>query len=179
MHVFPCSICYFLRSWQNKYWIGFVFCFRHLFKVVRFLSMRNSMPTVPTCLCISHWGLKTFLGVCQFPLPSCFRHFLMYIPYHFQLKNVNWSDTMYPFKLGILFVCLLSLDFLSHSRIFNSYVWGRHHYRWKDANFDLCSALRPLSSEGSLVCTIYCDTGHPFIMAISEDSGHSHLLLSV
>ena len=27
----------------------------------------------------------------------------------------------------------------------------------------------PLSSEGSLVCLIYCDMGHPFIMVISED----------
>ena len=29
--------------------------------------------------------------------------------------------------------------------------------------------LRPLSSEGSLACDIYCDTGHPFIMVISEE----------
>ena len=27
----------------------------------------------------------------------------------------------------------------------------------------------PLSSEGSLACHIYCNTGHPFIMVISED----------
>ena len=26
----------------------------------------------------------------------------------------------------------------------------------------------PLRSEGSLVCHNYCDTGHPFIMVISE-----------
>ena len=29
--------------------------------------------------------------------------------------------------------------------------------------------LCPLSSEGSLACHTYCDTGHPFIMVISED----------
>ena len=28
----------------------------------------------------------------------------------------------------------------------------------------------PLSSEGSLACHNYCDTGHPFIMVISEDT---------
>ena len=29
--------------------------------------------------------------------------------------------------------------------------------------------LEPLSSEGSIACNTYCDTGHPFIMIISED----------
>ena len=37
----------------------------------------------------------------------------------------------------------------------------------------------PLSSEGSLTCHTHCDTGLPFIMAISEDPWHSHLLPSV
>ena len=36
----------------------------------------------------------------------------------------------------------------------------------------------PLSSEGSLTCHIYYDTGHPFMMVISEDPWHSHLGLS-
>ena len=36
----------------------------------------------------------------------------------------------------------------------------------------------PLSSEGSLTCHIYCDTGQPFIVVISEDSWHSQLLSS-
>ena len=33
--------------------------------------------------------------------------------------------------------------------------------------------------EGSLACHTYCDTWHPFIMVISEDPWHSHLLPSV
>ena len=37
----------------------------------------------------------------------------------------------------------------------------------------------PLSSEGSLTCHTYCDTGLPFIMVISEDQWHTHLLSSV
>ena len=37
----------------------------------------------------------------------------------------------------------------------------------------------PLSSEGSLTCHTCCDTGLPFIMVISEDPLHSHLLPSV
>ena len=35
---------------------------------------------------------------------------------------------------------------------------------------------RPLSSESSLAYHTYCDTGHPFIMVISEDLQHLHLL---
>ena len=38
--------------------------------------------------------------------------------------------------------------------------------------------LWPLSSEGSLACHTYCDTGDPFIMVISEDPWHSHLMPS-
>ena len=74
-----------------------------------------------------------------------------------------------------MFVCL---GFSSHSRIFHSYgdvtitgeglqilTYARH--------------LRPLSHEGSLACHTYCDTGHPFIMVISEDPWQSHILPSV
>ena len=69
-------------------------------------------------------------------------------------------------------------DFSSHSRIFHSYwdvtiageglqisTYARHSW--------------PLSSEGSLACHTYCDTGHPFIMVIFEDLWHSHPLPSV
>ena len=34
----------------------------------------------------------------------------------------------------------------------------------------------PLSSEGSLAWHAYCDMGHPFIMVISDDPWHLHLL---
>ena len=37
----------------------------------------------------------------------------------------------------------------------------------------------PLSSEGSLTFHTYCNTGHQFIMVISVDPRHSHLLPSV
>ena len=37
----------------------------------------------------------------------------------------------------------------------------------------------PISSEGSLACHTYKNTGHPFIMVISGDTWHSHLLPSV
>ena len=38
--------------------------------------------------------------------------------------------------------------------------------------------LWTLSSDDSLVCQTFCGTGRPFIMVISEDPWHSHLLTS-
>ena len=35
-----------------------------------------------------------------------------------------------------------------------------------------------MSSEGSLACDTFCDTGHSFLMVILEDPWHSHLLPS-
>ena len=35
------------------------------------------------------------------------------------------------------------------------------------------------SSEGSFACHTNCDAGHPFIMVISDDPWHSHLLSSI
>ena len=57
-------------------------------------------------------------------------------------------------------------------------IWRRHHYRWRAANFDLDDQHSwPLSSKGFLIARhTYCNMGHPFIMVISEDRWHSHLL---
>ena len=74
-----------------------------------------------------------------------------------------------------LFVCIF---FSSHSRIFHSYgdvtitSEGLQilTYAWHSW---------PLRSEGSLTCHTYCDTGHSFIMVISEEPWHSHILPSV
>ena len=68
--------------------------------------------------------------------------------------------------------------FTSHSRIFQSYGddtitgEGLHILNYTRHSWSL-------SSEGSLACHIYCDTEYPFIMVISEDPWHSHLLRSV
>ena len=45
------------------------------------------------------------------------------------------------------------------------------------ANLTFTRSSWPLSSEGSITCHTYCDTGQLFI--ISEDPWHSHLLPSV
>ena len=73
-----------------------------------------------------------------------------------------------------MYVCLL-VCFLRSTGEF-SVIWRRHHYRWRAANFDPCSALMAIEQWA---CHTYCDTGHPFIMVISEDPLHSHLLPGV
>ena len=76
--------------------------------------------------------------------------------------------------LCFLFVC----GFTSYSRIFHSYGGatitgeGLHILTYTRHSW-------PLSSVGSLACHTSCDTGHPFIMDITEDPWHSHLLPSV
>ena len=75
-----------------------------------------------------------------------------------------------------LFVCLFVCS--THSRIFHSFgdatITGEGLQILTHARH-----LRPLSSEGSLACSTCCDTGHPFIMVISEDPWHSYILPSV
>ena len=68
--------------------------------------------------------------------------------------------------------------FSSHSRIFHLFK----DVTIADERLQILTYARhleQLSSEGSLACHIYCDTGHPFIMVISEDPWHSPLLPSV
>ena len=87
----------------------------------------------------------------------------------------------YPVSASLALLILLFVwIFLSHLRIFNSFgdvtiaderlQLLTYIYAWH---------LWPVSSEGSLAYHTYCDTGHPFIMVISEDLWHSHLMLSV
>ena len=77
--------------------------------------------------------------------------------------------------------CLFVWSLSSHSKIFHSYGdVTRHHCRWRAANYDLYARDSwPLSSEGPLTCHTYYDTGLPFIIVISEDLWHAHLLPSV
>ena len=88
-------------------------------------------------------------------------------------SHVKMLASHYAVWFVCLFVCLSS-----HSRIFHSYgdvtiageglqilTYARHTW--------------PLSSEDSLTCHTYCDTGLPFIMVMSEDPWHSHQLPSV
>ena len=47
-----------------------------------------------------------------------------------------------PRKWLWLFVCLFVCLFVAIVPLLNfSLIWRRHHYRWRAANFDLCSAI--------------------------------------
>ena len=77
-------------------------------------------------------------------------------------SNAIWRDFLF-------------LGLSSHSRIFHSYgdvtITGEGLQILTHARHSW-----PLSSEDSLACHTYCDTGHPFIMVISENPSCSHLL---
>ena len=79
-----------------------------------------------------------------------------------------------------MIVCLFVWCLMSHSRIFHTY--GDVTITCTSKGLQILTYTWhswPLSSEGSSACHTYCDTGHPFIMVISEDPWHSHLLLRV
>ena len=71
-----------------------------------------------------------------------------------------------------LFVCLRFIVPLENF----SLIWRRHYNGEGLQILTYAQHSWPLSSEGSLTCHTYCDTGHPFIMVISEDPWNSHLL---
>ena len=78
-------------------------------------------------------------------------------------RNILWNRFEF---LSFLYNCV---EFIVPFEIFHSYgdvlTYVRHSW--------------PLSSEGSLTCRTYCDTGLHFIKVISEDPWHSHLLPSL
>ena len=92
-------------------------------------------------------------------------------------KCKSWSyqyHILYSLHVFVwFFVCL---GFIVPLEIF-PLIWTHNHYCWRAANFARLSWQ--LSSEGSLACHTYCDTGQPFVMVISEDPWHLHLLPSV
>ena len=96
--------------------------------------------------------------------------------------HINTGNAAYRFAVdwGQVYVCLFIWSLSSHSKIFHScgdvtiageglqiLTYARHSW--------------PLSSDriSSLMCHTYCDTGLLFIMVISEDPWHSHLLPNV
>ena len=49
-----------------------------------------------------------------------------------------------------------------------SLIWRRHYYRRRASNYYLYTWNSwPLSSEGSLACNTFCDTGHTLIMGVT------------
>ena len=88
--------------------------------------------------------------------------------------HTGWT-TEYTIWAGTRF-CFVCLGFFYHSKSFNSFGEPVKGYKfWPILH---THGHCKLNSEGSLTCHIYCDTGQPFIMVISEDSWHSQLLPS-
>ena len=80
----------------------------------------------------------------------------------------DFTKVKYEFNLELFLwvICLFVWGFSSHSKIFHSFedvtAWTVNLtlytlYSWR------------MSSEGSLLCHIFCDRGQPFTMVISED----------
>ena len=78
----------------------------------------------------------------------------------------------------VFFVCLFVCLFVVPLENF-SLIWRHQHYQWRAKKITYARSTWPLSSEVSLACNTYCDTGHPFIMVISEDPWHLHRMFSV
>ena len=73
---------------------------------------------------------------------------------------------------------LFDWGFSSNSRIFCSY--GNVTIGGEGLQILNCARKSwSLKTEGDLACHKYCDMWHPFIIFISEDPRHLHLLLSV
>ena len=97
----------------------------------------------------SIWNKGVFLCFCFFALPTTFLH-----------------------RCQFMLVCLFFCGILSNSKSLHSHghvtIAGEGlqilTYAWHSL---------PLSSEGSLTCHTYCETGHLFIMVISEDPWHT------
>ena len=65
-------------------------------------------------------------------------------------------------------ICLFVWGLSSHLKIFHSYGYVTIDSEELQI-FTYARQSWPLSSVGSLSCHTHCDTGHPFIMVISED----------
>ena len=77
----------------------------------------------------------------------------------------------------------VKLNCLNYRRLFRDFRPTREVFKHIDMSSlrvksckYLCSALITIVNKWFLACHTYCDTGHSFIMVISEDPWHSHLL---
>ena len=97
---------------------------------------------------------------------------------HPKIWIYQYSQNAFKLMDEYLFVCLFVWGFSSHSRIFHSYGDVTIASEWLQI-LNCAWHSWPSSSEGSLARHTYCDEGHPFIMVLSQDPWHSHLLTSV
>ena len=152
-----------------------------IYGVYRKLWWKISICFIPWFLCMRKPKLFCILAVVSNyyhkPLPSLQRTQI----YIFASKSIQtyvlklFMIVLQLFLFDCLFVCLGSIVPVENF----SLIWRSHHYRWRAANFDLCSALMAIEQWEFFSVSHLLWHGHPFIIIISEDPWHSHLLSSV
>ena len=118
--------------------------------------------------------LKSYRKLSKFDLSLLYGSNIMYFLFskhtlsdiickHYMLSYIiSYFYFFIFFGKFMIFKVLPFLDNAQNYVIFFILTYARH--------------LWSLSSEGSLAGHNYCDTGHPFMMVISEDPRNSHLL---
>ena len=120
------------------------------------------------------FNLSLFCIICNYlPLKKCVAlYWINLYTLHPKVLCAKFGSNIGPLVLEkVILVCFVRMGFIVQLENF-SLIWRRHHYWWRAAN-SYARHSWPLSSEGSLACHTYCDTGHPFIMVISEDPWHT------
>ena len=82
--------------------------------------------------------------------------------------------TIWMWIFFIISVSLIVWGSSSKSRTFNSYVDVTNGSEWLQ-RLTYTRHSWQLSNKDSLACYNYCDSGHSFIMVISEDPWHTHI----
>ena len=106
---------------------------------------------------------KSHLRKASIAYSHCNSHFMTKCSFFFSFPKT----TQFLIYRLLMFVCL----FMVYRPTRESFT----HFKTSLVPVKGCK-FWPLSSEGSLACHTYCDTGHPFIMVIFKAPLHSHLL---
>ena len=99
--------------------------------------------------------------------------------------NTSYLFSLWEYRLEkvpmiswLAWVCLFLGEFIVPLENF-SLIWRRHHYRWRAANFFLCSALMAIEQWGFYCMPHLLWHGASVYNVISEDPWHLHLLPNV
>ena len=88
----------------------------------------------------------------------------------------SFNNMMWEAAYLIFFKILLFLRFI---REYFLIIWSHHHYRWRVVNFYLHPALMDIKQLGFFSAPHLLWHGNSVYMVVSEDTWHTHLLLSV
>ena len=136
-------------------------CARHIF----FLRVLNIPPYRSPNSKRKYWILFIVFGrlsdyqavvypVAKMLIYCCYGNDIIILRNMTAVKDWNITDIK-PYSIKQLIFQTVYENFHSFFHFSQILTFARHSW--------------PLSSEGSLECHTYCDTGHPFIMVISED----------